>query len=112
MPLTRPTRASRLIDRLLMRQCFSEEELAAELVVSVETLADYRAGRVPMPLERQLCLAVLTIAKAPAFARLGRELRYQVTATIAYEMKATETHDAPPARWRRPTTESRVPPPQ
>lgn len=96
MPVSRLSRAARLLDQLLLLRCFSEEELSSELVIGPRTLADYRDGRVPMPLERQLCLALLTIEKVPRCARLGRQLRAQVAAAIAYETHATKTHDGPP----------------
>lgn len=53
-----------------------------------------------MPLDRQLCLA-LVLMQLPAYARMGFRLRDQVSAAMRYEQHVTATHDGPPMASRR-----------
>jgi hypothetical protein len=87
------SRAAQLIERLVTDGAMDVETLARELVIRPQTLADYRAGTVPMPLERQLCLALLVIERSPAHARLGYKLREQVSAAMRYEERFLSPHD-------------------
>jgi hypothetical protein len=87
-----------LVERVIADGDFTEESLARELVVPPRELARYRAGKFVMPLDRQLCLALLLIERVPKSARLGHRLRAQVIAAMDYEAGTTRTHDAPPLR--------------
>lgn len=89
-----------LVERLLADGDFTEESLAQELVIPLRALARYRAGDGTMPLDRQLCLALLLIERVPKAARLGHQLRAQVVAAMDYEARTTTTHDGPPERAR------------
>jgi hypothetical protein len=75
---------------------FDRETLAAELVVPVVAIDKFLDGRLPMPLDRQLCLALFVIEKVPALARLGYQLRGQVKAAMSFEGHATTTHGSSP----------------
>lgn len=101
IPVGKRSRASRLVEQLVGSGAFSESELADAIVVTRETLESYRSGRVKIPLERQLCIALLAIERAPAARRAGFALRAQVEAEIAVAATRTETHDSPPVchRW-------------
>jgi hypothetical protein len=74
---------------LLRDGAFTEEELAAAIVISTKTLERYRAGKLSVPLDRQLCLALVLI-QLPAYARLGFQLRGQVEAAMRFEQRAGE----------------------
>ena len=64
-------------------------------------LVAYVSGARPIPLEQQLLLATLVIAKAPSLARIGHSLRGQVLAALAYERRETATHmTAPVTRFK------------
>jgi hypothetical protein len=65
-------------------EVFDSRSLATELVVTPHRLDDYLTGNREMPLDRQLCLALLLIERVPALARQGYALRGQVLAAIAY----------------------------
>lgn len=80
----------------------SSSELAAAIVTDQATLDACRLGRTRMPLERQLCLAVVAIERLPAARRAGFALRAQVEAELAVAATRGVTHDQPPIshRWR------------
>jgi hypothetical protein len=96
----RRARAVYLLDRLQNTGWFSDVALAEALVVPTDILEAYRSGLIPMPLDRQLCLALFVIEKVPALARLGYQLRGQVQAAVAFETGATTTHSTPPPSVR------------
>ena len=96
----RPSRAMWLVEKLLHDEACTEEELARELVIEPRTLADYRAGQVPMPLERQLCLALVLIDRGSSYARFGYQLRGQVAATSAFESRHISPNDTVGVRSR------------
>ena len=98
----RRVRAVRLLERLLDETDMSADDLANALVVTRETLDAYRDGRTPMPLERQLCLALLVIERQPSLARQAHRLRGQVQAEAAFHARATKTHMVAPVskHWR------------
>jgi hypothetical protein len=97
----KPTRAMQLIDRLLRDGAYDQETLARELVIRPKTLAEYQAGTTPMPLDRQLCLALVAIEKAPAHARDGYRLREQVRAATGYEQRMLSPNDGALVQPRR-----------
>ena len=70
---------------LLRDTAFTEELLARELIVHPQTIAAYRAGMELMPLDRQLCLALLMMTLPAKYARHGFLLRDQVRAAIQFE---------------------------
>jgi hypothetical protein len=80
----KPSRSVQLLEMLIRDGVLSEDDLARELVVRPETLRDFRSGEKPMPLERQLCLALLMIGLAPKYARMGYALRGQVEAATHF----------------------------
>ena len=98
----RRVRAVRLLERLLSATDMGADDLANALVVTRETLDAYRDGRTPMPLERQLCLALLVIEREPSLARQAHRLRGQVLAEAAFHARATKTHMVAPVskHWR------------
>ena len=101
-PPVRPRgRAVELLDKLLVSNASTIDELASTLMVSAETIERYRSGRLAMPIERQLLLATFMIERVPAYARFGHLLRGQIRATIAFQSRETEIHpSAPPSpRW-------------
>jgi hypothetical protein len=93
----RPSRAAELLNEITATGSFELDELARTLVVTDATLQAYLSAAVPIPLERQLCLALFVIERIPSLARKGRKLRAQVQAAIAFQEHATETHMQPPA---------------
>jgi len=95
------SRAIVLVERLLRDEVFTEAELAREIVVRALTLADYRTAKEPMPLDRQLCLALVLTRLPEPYARMGRQFREQVAAAMRYELHVTERHDGPPLSFRR-----------
>jgi hypothetical protein len=70
--------------------------LADELVVPLKAIDAFVDGKLPMPLDRQLCLALFVIEKVPSLARLGYQLRGQVKAAMAFEAHSTATHATTP----------------
>jgi hypothetical protein len=95
------TRASRLLCKLAIDDWFTSAELARELRVTEPALVAYANGECPIPLDQQLLLATLVIAKVPPLARMGYSLRGQVIASLAYQRQETETHKtAPVARFK------------
>jgi len=95
------TRATLLLSKLATSGWVTRTELARELRVSESTLAAYAIGERPIPLDRQLLLASLLIAKVPPLARMGHRLRGQVLAALAYQQQETMTHmTAPVSRFK------------
>lgn len=101
LPLQKRPRAARLIEQLV-ENGISETALAEAIVVPVALLAEFRSGRVQLPLDRQLCLALYAIERVPRARRAGFTLRAQVEAEIALASDSTETHAAPPVTHRWP----------
>lgn len=100
-PRQKRARAARLIGQVL-DSGVPASELAAAIVVSERVLAHYRSGRIPVPLDRQLCLALYVIEHVPAARRAAFTLRAQVEAEVALARGATEVHRAPPISHRWP----------
>ena len=100
-PTRAKSRAIDLLEKLLASNSATAEQLAAALMVPVQTIEQYRSTRPPMSLERQLLLATYTIEFVPEYARLGHLLRGQVRAAIAFAARETTTHrgPSPAARW-------------
>ena len=96
MEPAKSSRALQLLEKVLTSGVFDEDGLARELVLTPAALKSYRAGRKPMPLDRQLCLALLLVEKVPSLARQGHQLRGQVQAAMAFEARTTSTHMNPP----------------
>ena len=84
---TRLSRAVHLVERLIRDGVVSEDDLARELIVRPQTLSAYRAGTIPMPMDRQLCLALLMIGLSGEYARMGYALRAQLLAATHYELR-------------------------
>jgi hypothetical protein len=59
-------------------------------VVHVGRLASYVTGEREIPLERQMCLALLVVERCPRLARKGYALRGQVRAAMAVQSMDTE----------------------
>lgn len=102
IPLPRRSRAARLIEQLVGSGHISAADLAAAIVVSDRTLAECRSGHARVPLERQLCLALLACELSPLTRRAGFALRAQVEAQMAVGTTRTETHNEPPVSHRWP----------
>ena len=77
-----------------------DELVAAAMMVSEATLAEYRHGHVPIPIEAQMLLAAFAIERVPTCARLGYQLRGEIRARIAFAAGETETHMGPPPSAR------------
>jgi hypothetical protein len=101
MGAKRSPAAVRLLTRVIATGEFTTEALAAELVIPVEMVDRFASNDVPMPLERQLALALFVIERVPSLARSGHQLKGQVAAALAFATKVTEVHSgAPPVRQR------------
>jgi hypothetical protein len=101
MTTRRSSRAVELLDKVASSALFDRRTLARELVVSEQQLESFLNETVPLPLDRQLCLAQLVIERIPSLARLGHRLHGQVRAAMAFKAGATTTHaDAPPMMLR------------
>ena len=85
------SRAVRLLRQLIDTHAFDPETLASELIVSANQLDAYATGAREMPLDRQLCLALLLIERVPALEREGYALRGQVLAAMAYASHTFDT---------------------
>src|SRR5260370_41262610 len=94
------SRAADLLQKIVAIEEFDRLTLARELVVTGKTLDAYLDGVVPMPLDRQLCLALFAIEAVPSLASAGHRLHGQVKAAIAFNEHVTATHDGPPASLR------------
>ena len=96
----RRTLAVVLLQRILSTRPLDVDALAEALVVNRTMMRAFLSGNVPIPLERQLCLALFVIERIPELARQGHQLRAQVTAAIAFQSHATAVHrEAPPMRF-------------
>ena len=94
------SRAVELLQRIVSSGAVETNALAHALVVRPATLDSYLRGTRPIPLERQLCLALYVIEHIPELARQGHQLRGQVAAAIAFQEHATAVHScAPPTRF-------------
>jgi hypothetical protein len=94
------SRALELLRRIESSGSVERHALAQALVVRPATLESYLHGTIPIPLERQLCLALYVIEHIPELARQGHQLRGQVAAAIAFRERATFVHsEAPPTRF-------------
>lgn len=95
-----PSRAVMLLRKLIATQSFERDDIVQALVVTDSTFGQYLSETLPIPLDRQLCLALFVIEKVPSLARAGHQLRGQVAATLAFHEHATETHLQPPQSGR------------
>jgi hypothetical protein len=95
----RRARAVVLLQRILATGSLDVDALAEALVVNRAALHAYLSGTGPVPLERQLCLALFVIERVPEFAREGHRLRAQVAAAIAFNEHATAMHREAPTRF-------------
>jgi hypothetical protein len=75
---------------------YDQTQVAGELAVTPVMVEDYRSGKVAMPLDRQLCLALFVVEKIPSLARSGHMLRGQVRAAIAFHEHSTAVHQTAP----------------
>ena len=101
------TRSTQLLQRVLHENALERETLVQELLITPRALDAFLDGRRVMPLDRQLCLALLVIDRVPALARHGHALRAQVAAAIAYQSQVTATHeDYPSSRFSRSAPET------
>jgi len=96
-------RANVLLDRILLDDAASLDELAMALMAPPEVICAYRGG-LEIPIERQILLAAYAIERTPKFARAGRSLRAQLKATIRFAAGETVRHSGPPpltarSRW-------------
>jgi hypothetical protein len=92
----RPTRASALLAKVLATGLYDQIQIATELAVTPKQVNGYLSGRIDMPLERQLCLALLVVEKIPTLARAGHILHGQVKAAIAFHGHSTAVHQTAP----------------
>jgi hypothetical protein len=101
LPLHKRARAARLLAQILDSGAMTPAALAAGILVSEPMLEEYRSGRLRIPLDRQLCLALIAIEQLPDARRAGHALRAQIRAEIALGTDATEVHQAPRVsrRW-------------
>lgn len=90
-------RAAGMLTKLLDRG-IDAHTLAAELVITPGQLEAYRSGRILMPLDRQLCLALFVLESVPSLAKECRALRAQVVAAASFHAAVTTTHNGPPTR--------------
>jgi hypothetical protein len=86
-------RAVVLIELLIRDGVCTEEVLASEMVIRPRTLVQYRDGTVPVPLERQLCLALFMTRLSKKYARMGYALRDQVRAAGRFEARMAPSED-------------------
>ena len=93
------TAAVKLLKRVLATGWFQPDAVARALVISDAALEAYLTESQPMPLDRQLCLALFVIECVPPLSRAGHQLRGQIAATIAFHRRAAEMQiEAPPPR--------------
>lgn len=99
----RPTLAIDVLRGLVEGGRVSIGTIARELAVSRATVEAWLAKGQPMPVERQLALAMLILERVPALRRLGYRLHGHVQATLQYQAGATKTHlTAPVSRFKPP----------
>ncbi len=82
--------ALRLLRKLIALESFPPEAIARALVVSEAAMSAYLSESKPIPLERQLCLALFVIERVPSLARPAHQLRGQVAATMAFLERADQ----------------------
>lgn len=101
LPIHKRSRAARLIAQIVDSGAMTAHDLAAAILVSEPMLEEYRSGRLRIPVDRQLCVALVAIERLPEVRRAGHALRAQIQAEIALATDATEVHGAPPPshRW-------------
>jgi hypothetical protein len=85
VPLSKASRAATLAKRLIDAGVFSEEVLAQELVTSASALRDYCSAKEEIPIDRQLCLALVLMQLPRPWPRLGFQLRNQIEARMHFE---------------------------
>ena len=93
------SRAGTLLKRLIESGAFTTDDLARELTSSAQDLEAYIGGTKPMPLSKQLRLALVIIEQSPRYVRSGHALKAQVAAAMAFEAHATSVHNEPPTKW-------------
>jgi hypothetical protein len=96
----RRSRAVRVLRASLETGIANRAQLARAMGVTAADLDQFLAGKIPMPLDRQLLLASIVIEKAPAgseLARLGHRLQAQATAAMSFQSHETPTHRTAPA---------------
>ena len=91
------SRAVRFVRQLVETHQFDPESLARELVISPSQLDAYMSGTLEMPLDRQLCLALLLIEQVPSLRRHGYALRGQVIAATTYASHGLHTEAIRPS---------------
>jgi hypothetical protein len=96
----RDSAALRLLRKVVATRWFRLNALARALSVPEADINAYLSGTDTIPLDRQLRIAQFVIGCVPPFARLGHQLRGQVTAAIAFHARTTETHLQPPPAAR------------
>ena len=94
-------RAVELLERVIDSRAVTVDEIAETLMVRTSSIADYRSGKLGIPLEVQLLLVALVIERVPAHRRLAYQLRSQLKATIEYASGETVTHRTGPHKWPR-----------
>lgn len=93
------SRSGALLRSVIGSGPFTADDMARELTSSRDQIESYVSGDAVMPLDRQLCLALIVIDKVPRLARRGHTLRAQVAAAMAFREKETATHSEPPSTW-------------
>jgi hypothetical protein len=81
------SRSAELLARLL-EEGWTTDRLAEEMVVPVAVVDSFVDGSVPMPMERQLCVALFAIQHSEAHRREGWALHGQIEATMRFERRA------------------------
>jgi hypothetical protein len=89
-------RAAQLLRRLLEEPAFGPDRVADELAITLDDLDACRWGRIRMPLERQLCLALVVMTQVPRLARVGHSVYGHVCAAIRCATHTTAVHTKPP----------------
>lgn len=100
-PSKKKSSAVNLLIKIVAAGWFDIQQIAAELVVDERTVGRYLAGDLPMPPDRQVCLARFLIEKVPSLSRQGHNLLSRLKAQAAYSNSEIVTHQsAPPPRTR------------
>ena len=73
-----------LLAKIIDAGWFDVQRVASVLVSDEREVGLYLAGLAPMPLERQLCLALFLIDSVPPLSRQGHNLLSRVRAEMAY----------------------------
>jgi len=93
------SRAGDLLQRLLLAGDMAAADIRRELDIAADDFDQLVAGTKVMSLPHQLCFAALIVERVPRLARVGRTLRQQVLAAMAYSNGATTTHTSQPLKW-------------